>query len=253
MSEGGRPPRRHDADVVILDDSSGDDLAKVLAEAERAVEAVEERHRHADEGETHVAPVGSADPPPTRIEGSLEADPIPAAVVAAARIAELEGNLAKAQARAVQAEEEEGRVREALLRKAADFDNLKRRTEREKTDYFKFALAESFRDLIGVLDNFDRALAQPPGVASGEDFRVGIEMISRQLSEALKRYGLAEIPALGQAFDPNVHEAVVREETAAVAPGTVLDVLQKGYVLNDRLLRPALVKVAAAKPRPDGV
>src|SRR5262249_7246298 len=143
-----------------------------------------------------------------------------------------------------------GRLREVLLRKTADFDNLKRRTEREKTDFFKFALAEVIRDLLAVLDNFERAMEHRE-TSSPEDFRQGISMIARQLGETLRKYGLTEIPAEGLPFDPTVHEAIAREETEAAAPGTVLSVLQKGYTLNDRLLRPARVKVASAPARSD--
>jgi molecular chaperone GrpE len=160
---------------------------------------------------------------------------------------ELEGT----KERAIRAEEETGRLREALLRKSADFDNLKRRTEKDKADYFKFALADTFHDLLGVLDNFERALAHR-GDASSEDFQAGIDMIARQLGESLRKYGLVEVPALGLPFDPNVHEAVVREETTDTAPGTVLEVFQRGYLLNERLLRPARVKVAGAPGKENG-
>lgn len=211
-----RPP---DDDVVYLEEDDGrDDVARALREAERAVSAVEERHRH------HEAPPDES--------------AHPAAVEA------LERELADLRQRAAAAEEETGKMREVLLRKTADFENLKRRTEREKTEYFKFALAEAFRDLLGVLDNFQRAMAHAEGPAG--EFRAGIEMIERQLSDVLRKYGLVEVSALGQPFDPNFHEAVVREETDAAPPGTVVEVLQRGYTLNDRLLRPAMVKVAAA-------
>ncbi len=213
-----RPP---DDDVVYLDgaDERDDEVARALRDAERAVSAVEERQRQVSE------------PAPPAADGS------------AARVAELEHEAAELNERLVRAEEEAGRMREALLRKTADFDNVKKRTEREKTDFFKFALAEVFRDLLGVLDNFQRAMAHAESGA--EEFRTGVAMIERQLADVLRRHGLTEIPAAGQPFDPNVHEAVVREETDAVPPGTVLEVLQKGYMLNDRLLRPAMVKVAA--------
>ena len=159
------------------------------------------------------------------------------------------GRFAEEAERAVRAEEESGRLREALLRKAADFENLKRRSEREKADYTRFALTETMRDLLGVLDNFERALAHAP--ASGaDDFRTGVEMIARQLSEILRKYGVNEVVALGAPFDPQYHEAMMREVSAEVPSGTVLEVLQKGYVLNDRLLRPAMVKVSAAPSAP---
>lgn len=241
MTSGRRPPEPPDEDVVFLDDDGGDEVARALAEAERAVAAVEERHRkHSGE---HPAPQGA---------GTARPDPKNGAVAEAARVADLETELAAERERVIQAAEEAGKLREALLRKTADFDNLKKRTEKEKTDFFKFALAETFRDLLGILDNVERALAHSPFESgAGDDFHVGIEMIARQFQDTLKKYGLTAIPAKGLPFDPTVHEAVMKEETDAATPGTILEVLQKGYVLNDRLLRPALVKVAAAL-RPEG-
>jgi molecular chaperone GrpE len=248
--------KRHDEDdgIIFLETESRDAVAKALEEAERAIEAVEERHRQKldetappDPPAAPVAPAASAAPVADPRVATLEAE-IAAALDRARRANnELEGT----KERAIRAEEEAGRLREALLRKSADFDNLKRRTEKDKADYFKFALADAFHDLLGVLDNFERALAHR-GDASSDDFQAGIDMIARQLGESLRKYGLVEVPALGLAFDPNVHEAVVREDTAGAAPGTVLEVFQKGYVLNDRLLRPARVKVAGAPGRENG-
>jgi molecular chaperone GrpE len=228
---GPKKPR-HEEDIIFLETESRDDVARALAEAEKAVRIVEDRHRK-QEG-ARPAPVALAEPDPPRPEAP---DP---------RIAELEGRLAKERERALQAEEEGGRAREALLRKSADFDNLKRRTEKDKSDYYRFALSEAFTDLLGVLDNFERALAHR-GDATGNEFQAGIDMIARQFGETLRKYGVTEVPAVKLAFDPNVHEAVVREETESAVPGTVLEVLQKGYLLHDRLLRPARVKVAAPR------
>lgn len=241
----GRPPRRNDDDVVYLEEDGGDDVARALAEAERAVAAVEERHSKKHELEVQTGVAEASPPPAPGLPVSAQVE----AMALGARISALEDEVATERERAVRAEEESGRMREALLRKTSDFENLKRRTEREKTDFFKFALAETFRDLLPILDNFERALAHGADAAVKDDFRVGIEMIARQLSDALRKYGLAEIPAQGLPFDPNVHEGVVREETESVPPGTVLDVLQKGYILNEKLLRPAMVKVAAAPGR----
>ena len=158
-------------------------------EAERAIEAVEERHRH------KLDETVPAMPPPAPARAPAPAPPTPdprvatleselAAAVDRARRAndELEGT----KERAIRAEEETGRLREALLRKSADFDNLKRRTEKDKADYFKFALADTFHDLLGVLDNFERALAHR-GDASSEDFQAGIDMIARQLGDSLQQ------------------------------------------------------------------
>ena len=133
-------------------------------------------------------------------------------------------------------------LRDAQLRKLAEFENFRKRTEREKSDYFRFALGDFFRDLLPVVDNFERALGHAPA-ADDDEYRTGVELIYRQLVEALRKRGLREVPTEGP-FDPNVHEAVAREEAPGVEPNTILEVLQKGYYLNDRLLRPAFVKVA---------
>ena len=251
----GRKRRDEDDGIIFLETESRDAVAKALEEAERAIEAVEERHRQKlDESastrvpEAPPEPAAPAQPPqPDPRLATIEAE-LAAAIDRARRAHdELQGT----KERALRAEEEAGRVREALLRKSADFDNLKRRTEKDKADYFKFALADTFHDLLGVLDNFERALAHR-GDASSEDFQAGIDMIARQLGESLRKYGLVEVPALGLPFDPNVHEAVVKEETTDTAPGTVLEVFQRGYMLNERLLRPARVKVAGAPGKENG-
>ncbi len=246
--------RNDDDGIIFLETESRDAVAKALAEAERAIEAVEERHRQRLE-ETAPPP---APAPPARPDPSAAPAPDPRLATLEAELAaavdrtrRAHGELEGTKERAIRAEEEAGRLREALLRKSADFENLKRRTEKEKSDYYKFALADTFHDLLAVLDNFERALAHR-GDASSEDFQAGIDMIARQLGDSLRRYGLVEVPALGMVFDPNVHEAVVKEETDESAPGTVLEVFQKGYMLNDRLLRPARVKVAGAPGKENG-
>lgn len=231
----GRLPREDE--VVYLDEEGGpDDVASALEAAERAVAAVEERHRTASHG---IRPATVEPGAPTPAVEPEEETTVPA------------GALAEERERAIRAEEEAGRLREALLRKVADFENLKKRSEREKADYVRFGLTETMRDLVGVLDNLERALAHAP--ASGvEDFRAGVEMIARQLSDVLRKYGVTEVPALGEPFDPQFHEAVMREDSDVVPHGTVLEVFQKGYVLNERLLRPAMVKVSAAPAAPAG-
>jgi molecular chaperone GrpE len=140
--------------------------------------------------------------------------------------------------------EELAQMRDRHLRTLAEFDNFRKRTEREKAEYFKYALSEFVRDLLPVLDNFERAIDHAPSSAP-EEYHQGIVLIYRQLLETLSRRGVTEVPASG-AFDPNLHEAVAREETEEVPPNTILEVLQKGYYLHDRLLRPAFVKVAVA-------
>jgi molecular chaperone GrpE len=232
MAENDRRPVAPEDEVVNLDEDGGtDDVASAIAAAERAVTAVEERHRTAPHGIRPV-PFEPAVPEPEAVR-----TPAPA------------GRLEEEQERSLLAEEEAGRLREALLRKAADFENLKKRAERDKNDYVRYALSETMRDLVGVLDNLERALSHAPATGA-EDFRAGVEMIARQLSDVLRKYGVTEIPALGTPFDPQFHEAMMRGDAADVPPGTVIEVFQKGYVLNDRLLRPAMVKVSAVPVAP---
>lgn len=139
--------------------------------------------------------------------------------------------------------------RDRYLRTLADFENFRKRTEREKQDFFKHALANIVRDILPVLDNFDRALEH---AEEGDEFHKGVLMIYKQLFDVLQRHGLRPIDeANGETnvrFDPNIHEAVVREEDPSVPSHTVVAILQKGYFLNDRLVRPALVKVAVGGP-----
>ena len=131
------------------------------------------------------------------------------------------------------------------MRTLADFENYRKRADREKGEFFKYALSGTFKDLLPILDNFDRALDH---AEEGDDFHKGVLLIYKQLFDMLKKAGLRPIEEGGVTFDPNIHEAVIREENATVPTQTVLEVLQKGYFLHDRLLRPALVKVAVGGP-----
>jgi molecular chaperone GrpE len=131
------------------------------------------------------------------------------------------------------------------IRAVADFDNFRKRTERDKADFSRYATASVLRDMLPVLDNFDRALDH---AEQGDDFHKGVLLIYKQLFDVLQRHGLKPIDEAGVAFDPNIHEAVVRDEDPSVPSQTVVAILQKGYFLHDRLLRPALVKVAVGGP-----
>ena len=137
------------------------------------------------------------------------------------------------------------------MRTLADFENFRKRGERERQDFQKYALANLLRDLLPVLDNFDRALDH---AEEGDDFHKGVLMIYKQLYDTLQKGGLKPIDQAGVPFDPNIHEGVMREEDPSVPSGTVIAILQKGYFLHDRLLRPAMVKVSAGGPdRTNGV
>ncbi len=145
-----------------------------------------------------------------------------------------------------QLERETHELKETLLRKMAEFENLKKRTAREKEEAVRYGTAEILNRLLEVLDNFDRALLLSPE-SEGFDihsFYEGMKLIARHLGEILKGEGLVEINPEGDPFDPFYHEAMMREESTDFPDNTVVEVFQKGYKLKDRLLRPARVKVA---------
>lgn len=129
------------------------------------------------------------------------------------------------------------------LRLLADYDNFKRRTQKDREISAKFRSQSLLTDLLPVLDNFERALAVEAKSEDAVSIMKGVEMVQKSLLEAVKREGLEEITAVGEPFDPNFHQAVMQEKDDDAEPGTVLQELQKGYTLKGRVLRPAMVKV----------
>ena len=142
-------------------------------------------------------------------------------------------------------EEPEEDADRKYLRLMADFQNYKRRVEKEKKDLYSYANEKIMSDLLEVLDNFERALDQDVAAAAdgGAGFKEGMEMIFKQLNDVLKKEGLEEITALGEDFDPNLHNAVMTEETEEYESGKVSGVMQKGYTLKGKVIRPSMVKV----------
>jgi len=181
------------------------------------------------------------------VEGVQSGDPATASDTASDKTAEDEvGKLRR----------EIADLRDRSMRTLADFDNFRKRSERERQDLKKYAQVEIIREYLGIIDNLDLALSAA-GTASGtaDDLKRGVEMIHRQMLDLLKRNGVKEISALGQPFDPTVHEAVSREEDPAVQAPTVTGEMRRGYFIHDRLLRPAMVKVSVpaepARPAAD--
>jgi molecular chaperone GrpE len=129
-----------------------------------------------------------------------------------------------------------------LARLQAEFDNFRKRNAREQQDFRDYALAEAIKLLLPVLDSFDRALAAQEG--SNDEFHAGIALINRQFHDALAKLGVEPIEARGEPFDPTLHQAVAMVETQEAEDHHVLDELQRGYMLKNRLLRPAMVRVA---------
>ncbi|HEY6334070.1 MAG TPA: nucleotide exchange factor GrpE [Blastocatellia bacterium] len=137
-----------------------------------------------------------------------------------------------------------------LLRVQAEFENFRKRTEREKADLYQRARGEILLEFLPIMDNFDRALASSDkSPIDAESLRMGLELIHRQLSDALIRMGLQPIESLGTHFDPNVHEAITIEHSDEHEENTVVQEFERGYKLGERLLRPAKVKVASSPPR----
>ncbi len=132
-----------------------------------------------------------------------------------------------------------------LQRVKADFDNYRKRARVEKEEAGRYALFELMRKLLPVVDNIERAMESAGREEVGESFIEGMSMIKKQLLQIMEQEGVAEIEAEGKEFDPNLHEAVMTTEEEGVKANTVVEVFQKGYLMNDRVLRPAMVKVSS--------
>jgi molecular chaperone GrpE len=148
----------------------------------------------------------------------------------ASRAAQLEGDFADLQDR--------------HLRLAAEFDNYRKRIDRERQSVAESAAADLLAELLPLVDDLDRALKADAGAEGAEAYRRGVELIHRQLLELLRKRGVRPIEALGTDFDPNYHQAVAHEAAPGRRDGEVIEEFRRGYMLGDRLLRPAMVKVA---------
>jgi len=174
----------------------------------------------------HELPAGDGD---ERSSGT-DANPSAAAVESAGPDAELQ----KIKA-------ERDTLLDRLARMQAEFENARRRAAKEQQDFRDFATVDAIKPLLPVVDNFERALQAKSEPA---DFRTGVELIYKQLQDVLTKLGVRAIPAKGELFDPHVHEAIEMVETPDAADHEVLEEWQRGYKFKDRLLRPAMVKVA---------
>ena len=132
-------------------------------------------------------------------------------------------------------------LQDRLLRTAAEFDNYRKRMDRERRELADYTAGEAIKDLLPIIDNLERALQAS---AQDDPLRKGVELIHKQMLEMLRKRGVTPIEALGADFDPNVHEAVSHEESDQHREGEVMEELQRGYKVGERLLRPAMVKVA---------
>lgn len=219
----------------LAEDSGGSltlnpELEEALREAAEAVDAAE---RATSPGAAD--PAASPDPP---------ASPRTAASPEAAHPAERE--VEDLSARLVETEDR-------LLRLQADFENFRRRALREREEGLRYGHQNLVKDLLSAVDNLDRAIDHVRGGEGGdfEGLLRGVELVRKELLGTLAKFEVAEIEAKGRTFDPTLHEAMAQTPDESVPPGTVIEVLQKGYQLRDRLLRPARVVVAGKGPEPE--
>jgi len=189
-------------------------------------ERVHRKKRHGTEGTRHRVP----------IESETEED---AGEAIRAEMESLQEAVEKAK-------EEAAENYDRLLRVSADFENYKKRVAKEKADLMRYGNEELIRELLPVIDNMERALAHDQTSSNEKGLLEGIRMTLEQFLRILEKFGVTPITAVGEPFDPAKHEAVMEQATDEVEPGCVAVELQRGYILNDRLLRPAKVVVAKA-------
>jgi molecular chaperone GrpE len=137
-------------------------------------------------------------------------------------------------------------LKDQYLRKIAEMENLRKRVEREKSEFYQYALSNFLEELLVVLDNFERAL-ESESKGDGKSLRDGVEMIYKQYQNLLMKQGVTSIELKGKQFDPYLHQAFMTEESADINEPEIIEEIQKGYMLHNRLLRPTLVKVRIPK------
>lgn len=153
----------------------------------------------------------------------------------------LEGQLTALAAEREQFAAEKADLQERLLRARAEFENARRRSERDRQDYLQFAAMDMVRDILPILDDFERALKVD---TADRDYAKGVELIYQRMVETLKKLGLEPIETAGKQFDPNLHQAVERVQTEEAEDQAILGEFQRGYNFKGKLLRPAMVRVA---------
>ena len=140
--------------------------------------------------------------------------------------------------------------RDRYLRAAAEFDNARKRAARERDEYTRYANESLLRELLPVLDNFERALQSARNETTAAAVTAGVELIQRELLRVLEKFGVTSFTSVGQPFDPERHEAIARVPAQGQPEGTVVDETARGYLLNGRVLRPAMVTVASSPDSP---
>ncbi|HEV2863383.1 MAG TPA: nucleotide exchange factor GrpE [Pyrinomonadaceae bacterium] len=248
--EAGRPPEEGNGGEAPQEGASeAEQRAKRPWEQDEPEEsaAAPEASGPARAGEDESAAVRNEEE--TAAEDEAPRSGVGAAGPAVAELVATRAELKRVEFELKKAKEERAEFTDKMARRQAEFDNFRKRTERERSEVYGRALGDVVRRLLPVLDNLQRALDAERTVQTGdsEEFRHfvrGIELISKQLSGALESLGVEIVPTVGERFDPHVHEAVATEETDEFEPDTVMQEMQRGYRLGDKLLRPAMVKVA---------
>ena len=232
MDQASEPVQKPDAP------GASDDVNVVNLEGEGFKKDLEDAAQETDE---HAAPTVGIAGEKVNAEASVPeaAGPVFAELLAT-----------RAELKRVQAEANE--LRDGSARRQADFENFRKRIERERSETYNRAVADLVAKLLPVLDNLRRAVDTEASVEATESdefrhFLNGVDLILKQLSGGLEALGVKPVPAVGERFDPHLHEAVVTEETDEHEPDTVMQEIVRGYRLGDKLLRPALVKVAVKK------
>src|SRR3954466_1576994 len=214
----------------------------VIEEALRAVE----KRSDADPATDPGAPVDLA-----AESGPLPVQPAPAAPEAAGdplqkELEELRLQLEFSQSKGRELMEKIKETHEKMLRAVADLENFKRRAQKEKEEIQKFGVERLLKDLLSIPDNLDRALEHARSAADFDSLKKGLQMTRKLFEDTLGRHGVRSFTAVGQPFDPRLHEAMQHVETNEMPPGQVAQEVLRGYMLNDRLVRPALVMVSKA-------
>ncbi len=178
-------------------------------------------------------------------EHSLSEEPAGDAEHAGQTDAAIEAEFSQAESTESDSQTELAEAQDRVLRLQAELENLRRRTRREIGDANRFASLPLMRELLPVIDNIDRAIEAAEKTDDATGLLQGVRMMGEQLTDTLAKHGCTEIIALDQAFDPNLHEAILQQPSADHAPGTVIAVTQVGYVLHDRVVRPSQVIVSS--------
>src|SRR5437763_1765021 len=216
----------------------------VIEEALRAVEKRSDADPAAADPDAPVDLVSES--------GPLPAEPAPAAPEAAEdplqkELEELRLQLEFSQSKGRELMEKIKETHEKMLRAVADLENFKRRAQKEKEEIQKFGVERLLKDLLPIPDNLDRALEHARSASDFDSLKKGLQMTRKLFEDALGRHGVRPFSAVGQPFDPRMHEAMQHVETDEMSPGQVAQEVLRGYTLNDRLVRPARVMVSKAK------